>query len=242
MDYTYTIIDKYDELCDKLLVPIIKTGVSFTKNNEYISTLLQYQNEYNKNKIRLFFRNSDLQTEEELIAFTKSLNSDVEKIFFMDVISKILDLDDELQNYIISTLTKNFKKNGGLNYYEKKLYYNIKSLSEDDFKIFYCVLKKHYYRVDKENYLYKYRIDLKQNFKNLNIIKISFSTFSNLGILSSKTENIESNDKYETKEYFETTDYSDELYKSLEKYFCSNSFDCNEVIEKIEPDKVFSLF
>ncbi len=176
MNLIHKSIDKYEEIYEKFLIPIIKTDVNLVKENEYINPLLKLQNEFIKNKINLSFNNLNLQTEKEKLNFINNLETDNEKVFFMETINKIIDLDDSLQNYMMSYLTEQFTKNKDLDYYEKKLYYNIKTLSEDDSQIYYCLYKVWIIQS-------RYKHIETQQFEKSEIINISLNRFVNIGLL-----------------------------------------------------------
>lgn len=240
MNLIYYFIDSYEKLCDDFLIPIITTGKGITLDNEYINPLIRLRSEFIKNKVNLYLDNLHLKTEEEKIEFTKKL-TDEQKIFFTETINKIIDLDDSVQNYIMSYLTEEYNNNGNLNYFQKKLYYNINSLSEEDFQIFYCLYNKystnykhHKGRIEKIVY------NVNSNYINKDMINVSLSRFSNIGILiyRNETKQIqryvdlgqkENEIELQTNEYYIPTDYSEELFDKLKPLF--NTFNCSEILK-----------
>ncbi|MGJ0315517.1 hypothetical protein NG754_03155 [Aliarcobacter cryaerophilus] len=241
----YKIIDSYEEFCEKVIVPIIRTGKDVVLENEYINPILKLRSEFLKQKVNLYFEHLNLKTEEEKINFLHNLN-DEQKIFFTETVNKTIDLNDNIQNYIMSYLTEEYIKNDNLNYFQKKLYYNINSLSEEDFQIFYCFYKKYL-----DNFkLQKGRIDkiiynVNSEYINKDMINISLSRFSNIGILIYKNETKqikrymdlgqkENEIDIHTNEYYIPTDYSNELFSKLENIF--KDFNCSDILKMPKND------
>ena len=168
------------------ILPLINGVKEIVLDNEYIKPITIIKNKLSKSKIDYFFDNLNKKTKDERIQFINDLDDKV-KPFFVEIVSKIIDLNDNLQLYIMSYLTEQYIKNKDLNYYEKKLYYNINTLSEDDFKIFYCLFTDNF--IDKKNP--KIHVN---HYKKKEIISISLNRFSNLGLLILKmsfTKNFE---------------------------------------------------
>lgn len=240
MSLIHNVIDSYEEFCEKFILPIVKTGKDIAIENEYINPIVKWRSEVISNKVYLFFQNLNLKTEREKIEYISNMG-DKEKIFFVETINKIIDLDDSVQNYIMSYLTEEFKTNGKLNYFQKKLYYNINSLSEEDFQIFYCIYNKyltnynlHGGRIEKIIY------NVNSQYINEDMINVSLSRFSNLGILIYKNETQqvqryidlkekENEIELQTNEYYKPTDYSNELFDKLKNIF--SNFNCNKTLE-----------
>lgn len=237
----YKIIDCYEEFCEEVIVPIIRTGKDIVLENEYINSLFKLRSEFIKQKVNLYFEHLNLKTEEEKINFLNNLSNE-QKIFFTETVNKTIDLNDNIQNYIMSYLTEEYIKNNNLNYFQKKLYYNINSLSEEDFQIFYCFYKKYL-----DNYeLHQGRIEkiiynVNSEYINKDIINISLSRFSNIGILIYKNEmkqieravNLAKEEykiEFYTKEYYIPTEYSDELFNKI-KHIFTNHLCCNEILK-----------
>lgn len=190
--------------------------------------------------MNLYFQNLNLTTEENKIKYIENLGNN-EKIFFVETVNKIIDLDDSVQNYIMSYLTEEYQTNGELNYFQKKLYYNINSLSEEDFQIFYCLYNKylttykaHGGRIEEIVY------NVNSQYIKKDMINVSLSRFSNLGILLYRNEtkqverlvNLgqkENEIELQTNEYYKATDYSAELFNKLKNIF--NNFNCEDILE-----------
>ena len=138
-------INTYNEvgnfLIDEIVIPLAKGTKNILKDNEIVKGFLGFRTELIKNKLSLYIEFINQNSEEELIDFIEKLSSE-EKTFFIETINKVIDLDDSLQIYIMAYLTKRFKKNKELNYYEKQLFYNINTFSEDDFKIYFFMYKE----------------------------------------------------------------------------------------------------
>lgn len=234
------IVDATNEFIGNFIVPIAKAGTSLVLENEYINPIIKIRSEFAKNKVNLYFDNLHLNSEKEKIDFINSLN-DNQKIFFAETVNKIIDLDDSVQNYIMSYLTEEYKNNGELNYFQKKLYYNINSLSEEDFQIFYCLYDKYVteYKKFKGN-IPKIIYYVNSNYINKDIINISLSRFSNLGIIIYKNETKsverfmdlgqkEKEIELQTNEYYKPTEYSNQLFKKLTPLL--KDFDFSKILE-----------
>lgn len=250
MGLLYNFIDSYEELCEEFLLPIISTGKGVTLDNEYINPFVKLRSEFIKNKVNLYLNNLHLKTEQEKIEFTKKL-TDEQKIFFTETINKIIDLDDSVQNYIMSYLTEEYNKNGNLNYFQKKLYYNINSLSEEDFQIFYCLYNNYLTTLEqRQGRGLKVVYNLNSNFIKKDMINVSLSRFSNIGILIYKNETTqkklpmftpinENEIELQTNEYYIPTEYSEELFNKLKPLF--NDFNCSEIL-KVPKSKLNELW
>jgi hypothetical protein len=210
-----------EDLNTKIL-PLINVVKEMVLDNEFIKPIVNIKNELIKNKISCFFDNLNKKTEDEKIQFINDLDDKV-KPFFVEVVSKIIDLNDNLQLYIMSYLTEQYIKNNDLDYYEKKLYYNINTLSEDDFKIFYCLFKDNF--IDKKNS--KIHVN---HYKKKEIISISLNRFSNLGLLILKMSFTKNFEIIKNKENYLCSEYSKKLYDCLKDYFKDCNFE--EIIIK----------
>ena len=237
-EFTYKLINKADTFIDTFIVPMCQTGHDLVTESEYLKPLVKWRENHAKNKIDLFFYHLAQKSEKDKLNFIQNLKEN-EKVFFVETVNKIIDLDDSLQNYMMSCLVTQYKQNGDLNYYEKKLYYNINSFSEDDFKIYFCIYKKHIENMKTQGYLSDSMILVNEQYTNKNIIYTSLLRFSSIGILllKSKSEREEEIIKYDhsdmkikTIEYFEITDYSKHLFNYLEIYFKDNDNDCKELL------------
>lgn len=212
---------------DKILKPLAKGGKNILiDNNEVVKSFLTFKTAFMENKLSQYIEFINQNQEEEIIDFIENLSSE-EKTFFIETINKVIDLDDSLQIYIMAYLTKQFKENNELNYYEKQLFYNINTFSEDDFKIYFCMYKQHI-----SEYI-KY-IDVRYYYINKEIIEISLNKFSNFGLLKEISNFSTDKDKISSSIYYHITDYSKQLFQCLNIYFDTNSCDCDKLLEKRE--------
>ena len=223
-NFINTIEEKGNFFIDNIIKPLAKGTKNILKdNNEVVKGILTLRTAFMENKLSLYIEFINQNSDEEIIDFIENLSSE-EKTFFTETINKVIDLDDSLQIYIMAYLTKRFKKNKELNYYEKQLFYNINTFSEDDFKIYFCIYKQNISE-------YKKYIYIEYSYKNKDIIEISLNKFSNFGLL--KNTSSFSDDKNEINS-FNTTDYSEQLFECLNIYFDNFSCDCDKLLEKIE--------
>ncbi|MFA6685363.1 MAG: hypothetical protein WCS26_08930 [Arcobacteraceae bacterium] len=240
MDLINQAINKYEQFCEEIVVPIFITGKELSYENELINPLRKFRLAFAKNKVDLFFQNLKLMNETQKLEFINNLDEN-KKIFFIETVNKIIDLNDNTQNYLMSVLTENYINNGKLNYFETKLYYNINTLSQEDFEIYYCIFKK-YNKVKQRSYS-EIVYDIRHSTcNNKEIINISLSRFSSLGILMYKHEtkqvenfiNLGNRDKeqltLEINEYYYITSYSVELFNHLTNLF--TNFDCCEILKE----------
>lgn len=204
------------------ILPLINGVKEIVLDNEYIKPITIIKNKLSKSKIDYFFDNLNKKTKDERIQFINDLDDKV-KPFFVEIVSKIIDLNDNLQLYIMSYLTEQYIKNKDLDYYEKKLYYNINTLSEDDFKIFYCLFTDNF--IDKKNP--KIHVN---HYKKKEIISISLNRFSNLGLLILKMSFTKNFEIIKNKENYVCSEYSKKLYDCLDNYF--KDCNCGEIIIK----------
>lgn len=229
MIQTDNIIDVYEDFIEELIVPIVKTTKGLAKESKLIHSLLKLRTSFIENKINLFFQNLQLKSEQEKLNFINQL-TDEQKIFFAETVNKIIDLDDNLQNYIMSCLVEQYNKNSTLNYFEKKLYYNINTLSEDDFQIFYCLYNQCIIQ-NKTKYISI------TGFKQKDIIKTSLDRFVNLGIVLFE-QNFVSENKHSSENqvhasnYYKESDYSSILYQYLSIYL--KDFSCEYILQKTD--------
>lgn len=223
-----------DEWIKNYLIPIAKGTVDFVvKDSKMAQGFLSLKTAFMEEKIAIFLNYVEDNEEVEILDFIDSLNN-VEKKFFIESINKVVDLDDNLQIYILAHLTKAYKNNNNsLDYYEKQLFYNISTFSEDDFKIFYCI----YLNEIKENKKYFYLT----SYIKKEIISISLNKFSHLGLIHISTslrqnqqDDITSHESYKLGEYSET------LFLCLKGYFIDVS--CDEIIEKVQYAKITGGF
>ena len=222
-------IDTYNEvgnfLIDEIVIPLAKGGKNIlTDNNEVVKSFFTLKTAFMENKLSQYIE--FINQKEEIIDFIENLSSE-EKTFFIETINKVIDLDDSLQIYIMAYLTKRFKENKELNYYEKQLFYNINTFSEDDFKIYFCM-----YKENISEYI-KY-MSVQYYYKNKEIIEISLNKFSNIGLLKNTSSFSTDKEKISSSTYYYTTDYSEQLFKCLNIYFDNFSCEDNKLLEKRE--------
>lgn len=223
------IIDYIEEkgnlFIDKILKPLAKGGKNILiDNNEVVKSFLTFKTAFMENKLSQYIEFINKYQEEKIIDFIENLSSE-EKTFFIETINKVIDLDDSLQIYIMAYLTKQFKENNELNYYEKQLFYNINTFSEDDFKIYFCMYKENISECIKY-------MSVQYYYKNKEIIEISLNKFSNIGLLKIKSNFSNEKDKINSSTYHYTTDYSEQLFQCLEIYF--NNTSCDKLLEEKE--------
>lgn len=228
------VIDFIDEKGNLFIDTILKPLAKGSKNiliddNKIVKSFLTFKTAFIENKLSQFIEFINQNQEHEIIDFIENLSSE-EKTFFIETLNKVIDLDDSLQIYLMAYLTKQFKKNKELNYYEKQLFYNINTLSEDDFKIFFCMYKEHIKPLINN-------FHIEYSYKNKAIIEISLNKFSNLGLLNRELNFSNNEDKIKSSLYFYTTDYSEPLYQCLDYYF--NSLSCAKLLDK-EKNQVFT--
>ena len=213
--------------------PIVKELSEIVSDgSKIISTVNKARDMIIKNKIRIFFESLNEISNTEINKYLKSMEDDEnKKILFIEILNKVIDLDDDLQIYILAYLVKVYKINNELNYYEKQLFYNINTFSEDDFKIFYCVyldnIKEDIVSFSLSNYVSN----------KTEIMSISLNKFANLGLIHIETrmrqdeqKNISNHTSYTLSEYSET------LCSCLEAYFMNES--CDDIIEKKQYAKI----
>lgn len=131
-------IDKNgNDFLDNIIKPIAKGTLQYTVNDtKVVQYFLTMKTAFMENKISQFLKYIEEEQDNSILDFINNLNEN-EKVFFIETVNKIIDMDDLLQMYILSQLTDSFKNNGKLNYWEKSLYYNIDKISEDDFLLFF---------------------------------------------------------------------------------------------------------
>lgn len=108
------IIDCIDEngndFFDNIIVPIAKGTLQYTVNDtKVVQYFLTMKTAFMENKISQFLKYIEDKNGNSILDFVKSLNHN-EKVFFIKTVNKIIDMDDSLQIYILSQLTKSFKK------------------------------------------------------------------------------------------------------------------------------------
>ena len=256
----YNGIDKFDDTCEKIYENIYKplkdTGSDYLQNNEYINPLIKLRHNITSNKIRLFMNNIEDKTGNDIKDFINNLTPD-ELIIFSEMTNKVVDLDDSIQIFITSMLMKNLKDNGELNYQEKSLYYNIKQLTEDDFKIFYCYLKNgvidsplYEKKLKNENYnLIELHIDTR--LKNHQLIESVLRKFVSYNILIDKSFILDNKDEGRTvfqnnttdiTTKFGLTDFSINFYNLLKIFFEDKNDICKNILTKKRSHSLLSKY
>ncbi|RLA77562.1 MAG: hypothetical protein DRG78_17135 [Epsilonproteobacteria bacterium] len=218
--------------------PMTNTIKDIALANEFISPVIKLNENIKINKINEFFKNIEENTNENIIDFTKNLK-DNEKGIFIEMINKVISLDDSIQNYIISILLKSFKENEELNYQEKSLYYNVSQLNEDDFKIYYCYIKKN---VIENNYnsdlvtsnITKILFPVKYTLKNKELIEVVLKKFIAFNILRDKSYvKADTNDSPNMYINFGLTSYSISFFNILEDYFTNKDISfCTKLLDE----------
>lgn len=220
-----------DELIEKILKPIAKGTADFViKDNKLAQAFLSLKTAFMGNKIFLFLKYINDIEDEEAILFINELNSK-EKKFFIESVNKVIDLDDDLQIYILAYLVKVHKINNKLNYYEKQLFYNISTFSKDDFKIYYCV-----YSDNREKNRDFFCLSSYVRSKT-ETMSISLNKFAHLGLIHIETSTRQDEQKNISNHISYTlSEYSKTLFSCLEAYFMNES--CDDIIEKIQYAKI----
>jgi hypothetical protein len=219
-DYIDVIDNTLSEIYDYYGRPLIGTVKDLIAESDNINPLLVLRNNIQKNKITNFFKNIQKISNLDIKDFINNLNKK-EKVFFVEMINKVIDLDDLLQNYIMSILMKSIKENGNLNYQEKSLYYNLNQLSEDDFRIYYC-----FYKGYIQNNTRNISISIADTINDKEIVEIVLRRFITFNILQDKSSVVMGNES-NIKLKVTATSYSEELYKILDVYFDQNDI-CTE--------------
>lgn len=201
----YDIINKEGlDIFDNIIVPFFSAGIK--AKLPIIEQIITFKNNFAETKIELFVKYMNAKGGVEIKERIKSMNQD-DKIFMLSAITKTMDMDDNLQIYILSCLTKIYLENSGLNYYEKSLFYNISQFSEDDFLIFYekiSTLKS--ISSDKDNIVF---YDMSNCSETEEII---LRKFMNIGILKHDLLRVGSGKN------FQKTEYTDQLMEFIYGY------------------------
>ncbi len=137
-------IDIYNEvgevIFDEYIVPLFKTNKDIVFEEFHLDKIdkyKMYKSEVNLKKFVTSFRKfSTDQINEKL----NNLD-DKDKEFLLDIISNLIELNDKYQIFILAYLTKEYLNDKRLIFWQKSLYYNIKTLSEDDFKIYVEIIE-----------------------------------------------------------------------------------------------------
>ncbi|RXJ96002.1 hypothetical protein CRU94_05160 [Arcobacter sp. AHV-9/2010] len=206
-----------NQVIDELIIPIINgSKKTIIDDNKIIQLFLNIKTAYMENKISQFLNFLEFENEHKILSFITNLTKK-EKVFFVETINKTIDMDDSLQIFILCQLTKSFKKNGKLNYWEKSLYYNINQISEDDFFNFYKVLEN----LEKP-FNYKKSYGLEKTLHKDELI-LSIKKLENIGIISTARGAMGSNDIVNlehnvTSFRFKLYTYSNDIYEMIKSY------------------------
>lgn len=185
--------------------------------NSVVSMVNKTQKMIVKNKIQTFIRDIETVSHSQINDFCHAIKDDEnQKVIFIEAINKVIDLDDEVQIYILAMLVNQYKANNQLNYYEKSLYYNINQLSKDDFAIYYCFYSSYILGNEKTNSFY-----VNYEIVNQEIVEIVLRKFISFGILKDKTS--------ENSLYIGLCEYSPQLFEYLSLYFKQDDI-CNEYL------------
>jgi len=167
-----------DYFIDNIIIPLVKGGKNIILDeSKWFKRFLILKTSLMENKIKIFVDFIANKEEDTSINFINSLNSK-EKQFFIETINKVIDLDDNLQIYLLAYLLKEYKKNGDLDYHQKTLYYNIKIYSEDDFNVLYDFIQT-----------LKQPIEYKKYYGVLNddILTLTMRKFERISLISGNT-------------------------------------------------------
>ena len=211
-------INKIDELGDlfikKYLIPTIKrVGVTLIEDNQIYKYFVNIKTAFIEDKLSIFIGFLKKISETEILDYISNMNKQEQK-HFINIINKVIEMDDELQIYILACLTKQYQINKKLDYYETQLFYNINSISKMDFEIFYNIFQK-----ENENNKQKISINLKRIDE---ITNISLNKFLNLGLLTTK-QNSNVNGKIVIKnDFYKESEYSKQLFLMLDNFFNSS--------------------
>jgi len=208
-------INKIDELGDlfikNYLIPTIKgIGITVIEDNPSYKYFINIKTAFIENKLSVFIDFLNKISETEILDYISNMSKEEQKQF-ISIINKVIEMDDELQIYILACLLKQYEMNKKLNYYETQLFYNINSISKMDFEIFYNIFQK-----EEEAKKLKVSINLK---KIDEITNISLNKFLNLGLLTTK-QNSNINGKILIKnDFYKESEYSKKLFLMLDTFF-----------------------
>lgn len=191
---------------DNYIGPFISSVI---KQIPIISKLLTFQKDFINKKCTLFVKYLSEKNDRETLENIKNLNHEA-RGFILQVFYKTINMDDDLQIFILANLTKNYLVNNELNYYEKSLFYNISQFSKDDFLIFADKMNSISPIEDTSN---SYEFFTMNNFTDIE--KIIFRKFLNIGmIIYDKVGRI----GFQGGENFLKSDYADSLIALIENY------------------------
>ena len=207
--------DNGNKLIDNYIIPIAKgTKKIIEEENLAIKSLITLRSTMMEYKISQFI-NYIRDNENDIVYFIQNLNNK-EKKYFIETINKVMDLDEVFQIYLLSVLLDKFNKNGSLNYWEKSIYYNIKSFSEDDFFILFSFMKSLAKPIQ-----HKVNYGISQDSKDELIICIK--KFESVGVISlcsdtflAECVNLKLNEQYRMA--FSFYPFIDELFEVIKNY------------------------
>ena len=185
--------------------------------SKIISTINKARKMIIKNKIRIFFYNLSKTSDTEINEYLNSIKNDEnKKTFFIETLTKVIDVNDDFQIYILTQLVKRYNIKNELNYWEKSLYYNIKSFSEDDFMNLYNFLETLEKPIQHRT---SYGIPREINDE----LNLSIKKLETIGILSLDTggfaaECINLSNKHNYSIAFSFYPFIDDLYEMIENF------------------------
>lgn len=212
------IIDAYDDIgnniIDDIVIPLAKGSTNIILDESILfKSYFTLKTAFMENKIKVFIDYITDEKADTCIGFIDSLNHK-EKKFFIEVINKVIDSDDNLQIYLFVYLIKEYKRNGDLNYYQNTLYYNIKTFSENDFYMLYNFIKT-----------LKQPIEYKKFYgtNNNDILTLTMKKFERISLISghiggysAEPINLDNKSNYDFS--FKMYPFIEELYNLIEEY------------------------
>lgn len=189
------------------------------------------------NKFKIFVNNLESITKQDIYEFIDEIKDNEQaKTIFIESINKTIDLDDTLQIFILTNLVKSYKENGKFEYEEKKLYYNIKQFSEDDFTIYYCFYKKYILSNEKQK-----QFSVKGEIINKQLVEVIIKNFISYNILQDSSY-INTGKQSSVSLSFKLTDYSEKLFNMLDIYFKKKDDLCTSILPiKKNHNKIHSI-
>ncbi|RXK08033.1 hypothetical protein [Halarcobacter bivalviorum] len=144
MKQFYKGIDFYNEigeiLIDDYLIPAFKTGKNIIFEELHLDKINKYKRYKSETNIKKFINDFRMFSTYEINEKLNKLDNE-EKEFLLDIVSNVIDLNDRYQILVLSYLAKEFIENQRLIFWQKSLYYNIKTLSENDFMSFIDIIE-----------------------------------------------------------------------------------------------------
>ncbi len=214
------LIEKIEEagnkLIDNVIIPISKGAKDIViDNNDIYKSFLTFKTTFMQNKISLFIQFIQKEKKDSIVNFINNLQDD-EKTYFIETINKVIDLDDVFQIFILSELIIRFNNNKSLNYWEKSLYYNIKSFSKDDFFFLFDFLES----LDKP---IQHKIVYGTSKDSRDELSLSIKKFESIGVISLYSGSfvpscINLENKHDCKIAFSFYPFIDDLYKIVKDF------------------------